>query len=120
MADNSTALTALLGLVAVAGYQNRDKIGAFVKGMTASSSGGVGGLINHLTNGGLGDVAKTWVGTGANAAVTGDQLQKAIGPDVLATLSKQTGLSADQLLARLTQTLPQVVDGLTPNGKLPA
>jgi uncharacterized protein YidB (DUF937 family) len=133
MANSMPSLTALLGLVAVAGYQNRDKIGEFVKGLSGGHApvaaapaqipggigGALGGLLDQFTKNGHGDVAGSWVGTGQNAAVNGGQLSQALGPDLVAMIAKQTGMSPDDLLARLAQTLPQVVDGLTPNGRIP-
>jgi uncharacterized protein YidB (DUF937 family) len=47
------------------------------------------------------------------------QLEQAIGTDVVATLSKQTGLSREEILARLSRELPQAVDKYTPDGRLP-
>jgi uncharacterized protein YidB (DUF937 family) len=136
MANGMPSLTALLGLVAVAGFQNRDKIGEFVKGLTGGSAaapaavptasipggiaGAIGGLLEQFNKNGAGDVAGSWVGTGENTAVNGTQLQQALGPDIVAMLAKQTGMTPEDLLGRLAQTLPQVVDRLTPNGKVPA
>lgn len=136
MANNMPSLTALLGLVAVAGFQNRDKIGDFVKGLTGGGAaaptaavpaaipggigGALGGLLDQFTQNGHGDVAGSWVGTGQNTAVNGGQLSQALGPDIVAMLAKQTGLSPEDLLGRLAQTLPQVVDHLTPHGKVPS
>lgn len=120
---------ALLGLVAVAGYQNRDKIGEFVKGLSGGTTaaqvpggvaGGLGGLVSHMNQGGLADIAKSWVGTGANAPISGDQVASMLPPSVVEMLTKQTGLTPDELMQRLAQTLPQVVDGLTPKGQLPS
>ncbi len=132
MANKMPSLTALLGLVAIAGYQNRDKISEFVKGLggsaapsTSSASipggigGALGGLLEQFQKNGHGDVAGSWVGTGQNTAINGGQLSQALGPDIVAMLAKQTGLTPEELLARLVKTLPQVVDGLTPNGKIP-
>ena len=68
---------------------------------------------------GQGETAESWVGTGPNKQVTPAQLEQAIGPEVLATLSKQTGLSRDELLARLSRALPAAVDKYTPHGRLP-
>ena len=135
MANSMPSLTALLGLVAVAGFQNRDKIGEFVKGLTGGHStvtaatpaaipggigGALGGLLDQFTKNGQGDVAGSWIGTGQNTAVNGGQLSQALGPDIVAMLAKKTGLSPEDLLGRLAQTLPQVVDGLTPHGKVPS
>jgi uncharacterized protein YidB (DUF937 family) len=132
MAIKMPSLTALLGLVAVAGYQNRDKIGEFVKSMTAGGgaagpaaqipgglAGALGGLVTQLQNNGLGDVANSWVGKGQNMAVNGGQLSQALGPEVIAAIAAKTGLSADIISGALAQVLPQVVDGLTPNGQIP-
>ena len=123
---------ALLGLVAVAGYQNRDKIGEFVKGLSGSAAipggaalpggvaGGLGGLVDQMNQGGLGDIVKSWVGTGTNAPISGSQVSQMLPPDVVAMLTKQTGLTPDELMQRLAKTLPQVVDSLTPHGQMPA
>ena len=118
----------MLGLVAVAGYQNRDKIGDFVKGLSGGTSaaqlpggvaGGLGGLVTQMNQGGLGDIAKSWVGTGANSPISGDQISKMLPPNIVDMLTKQTGLTPDEIMQRLQQVLPQVVDGLTPKGQMP-
>jgi uncharacterized protein YidB (DUF937 family) len=138
MARGMPSLAALLGLVAVAGYQNRDKIGDFIKGLSnqnapdaakqlpgagadrSTITGGLGELIDRFRNSGQGDTADSWVNTGPNAQVTDDQLEKALGPDTIDNLAKQTGLSREELLSRLSKVLPEAVDKLTPDGRLPA
>jgi len=141
-------MTALLGMLAIAGYQNRDKIAEMLGGLGkgtsgASSQGGLGGLLGQLTGGlggtsaggilsgglgelvdrfkqaGQGETADSWVNTGPNKPCTPQQLERAIGPDVLDTLSKQTGLARDELLSRLCRELPEAVDKYTPQGQLP-
>jgi uncharacterized protein YidB (DUF937 family) len=141
-------MTALLGLLAVAGYQHRDKIAEILGGIGQSKpggtgqggiggflgqlseslggasaggllSGGLGELVDRFKQSGHGETAESWVGTGANKPVTPPQLEQAIGPDMLETLSKQTGLSRDELLARLSRELPNAVDKYTPQGRLP-
>ena len=82
-------------------------------------SGGLGDLVDRFKQAGHGETADSWVRTGPNQPLRADQLQQAIGPDVLATLQQQTGLSQDELLARLTRELPNAVDQLTPHGRLP-
>jgi uncharacterized protein YidB (DUF937 family) len=124
MANSSTMLKALLGLAVVAGWQNRDKIGDFVKGMSNKTgdenpAGGLGGLVDSFKKAGLGAKADSWVGTGANEPVTEPEVEKGVGGDVLDQLAAQTGLSRADLLKRLTQVLPSMVDGMTPGGKLP-
>lgn len=154
------SMTALLGLLAVAGYQNRDKIAEMLRGQAGNlpgsapaseehppvgtqagmQGGGLGGLLGSLGGAGVGgllggglselvdrfkqsghgEIADSWVGTGANKEVAPQQLETAIGPDVLATLSQQTGLSREELIARLSRELPRAVDQYTPEGRLPS
>ena len=153
MSRGFPSMTALLGLLAIAGYQNRDKIAELLRGTgpgpsaapgaTAPQQGGLAGVLGQLSNslggagaggflsGGLGELmdrfkqngqgetADSWVGTGPNKPLTPPQLEQAIGTDVLATLSQQTGLSREELLARLSRELPNAVDRYTPQGRLP-
>ena len=148
MSRGLPSMTALLGLLALAGYQNRDKIAEMLGGggrdapgsagqtglggllgQLRSSlggagaggilSGGLGELVDRFKQNGHGDKADSWVGTGPNKPVTPAQLEQAVGPDVLGALSQQTGLSREELLARLTRELPDAVDKYTPQGRLP-
>jgi uncharacterized protein YidB (DUF937 family) len=103
------------------------------KGQTASASpqpttdtsdpggvaGGLGGLVNKLQQGGLGDVVNSWVGSGQNQPVSPGQLGSALGPSILKTVSQMTGISEDDLSKQLSQVLAGVVNGLTPSGRLP-
>jgi uncharacterized protein YidB (DUF937 family) len=75
--------------------------------------------VNKLQQGGLGDVVNSWVGSGQNQPVSPGQLGSALGPGVIKTLSQMTGVSEDELTKQLSQVLPGVVNGLTPNGRLP-
>ena len=125
MAKSNTMLKALLGLAVVAGWQNRDKIGDFVKGVTGQAgvpgdnpAGGLGDLVDSFRNGGLAEKAESWVGTGANKPVTEPEIEKSIDGDVLDGLAEQTGLSREELLKRLSQVLPEMVDKMTPSGRL--
>ena len=146
-------LTALLGLLAIAGYQNKDKIAELLRGAQrnpgavpsqgpqSGSAGGaipgnLGGMlggtsIGDMLSGGLrdlvdafkqkgqGEVADSWVSRGPNKQIAPHQLEQAIGPDVLETLSQQTGLSREELLSRLSKNLPDAVDKYTPEGRIP-
>ena len=94
-----------------------------LRGLHNSSGGGVlgglGGLLNKLQQGGLGNAANSWVGSGQNQPAPPDQLGSALGPNILKTLAQQSGLSEDELTKQLSQVLPGLVDKLTPNGRLP-
>lgn len=82
-------------------------------------SGGLGGLLQRFQQGGLGDVAASWISTGPNQPVSGEQLQGVFGNDTIAQIAQQLGLSQGDTLGQLSQMLPTVVDKLTPNGELP-
>jgi len=98
--------------------ENSDTIqSGILKG--APSLQGLGTLLERLTHGGLGGPVKSWVGSGQNQPVAPDQLHKALGPEVVDHLEQQTGMPRDQLLGELSKVLPQVVDKLTPHGRMP-
>jgi uncharacterized protein YidB (DUF937 family) len=80
---------------------------------------GLGGLIKQFQQKGLGDVVDSWVSTGKNKHVGSDQISVALGGDVVDELSRRTGLPRDQVVAELARMLPNVVDNLTPDGRLP-
>jgi uncharacterized protein YidB (DUF937 family) len=88
-------------------------------GAGAGGLGGLGGLLAQLQQGGLGDAAQSWVSTGENMPVSGDQLSAALGADRIDAIAQQVGMPAGDLSSQLAQYLPQVVDRMTPNGQLP-
>lgn len=98
-------------------------IGSLLGGHAGQGGGGtagLGALLQQLQQAGLGEQAQSWVSTGQNLPVSGDQLQAALGGDRIGALAEQTGLAPDALAGQLAQVLPQVVDRLTPGGQLPA
>ena len=149
MSRGYPSMTALLALLAVAGYQNRDKIAewlnaaqgkaigpppggspggglpANLSGMLAGTSlgdllsGGLRDLVNTFKQAGQGDAADSWVGRGPNKPIGRSELEQAIGPEVLETLSRHTGLSREQIVSRLSSNLPEAVDKYTPDGRIP-
>ena len=80
---------------------------------------GLNDLLKQFQQAGHGDVAKSWVDNGPNKSISSEDLAKALGADQIETLSSRTGLSQDDLLSSLGQYLPQVIDHLTPNGRVP-
>ena len=81
--------------------------------------GGLGGLLNKLQQGGLGNVTNSWVGSGQNQPVSPTQVGSALGPNIVKQISQMSGIPEDELTKQLSQVLPGVVDKLTPNGRLP-
>jgi uncharacterized protein YidB (DUF937 family) len=82
-------------------------------------SGGLGRLINDLTSSGQGRAAQSWIDRGPNQEIAPSDLKTALGTDALDTLVRQTGLSREELLEGLSKNLPDFIDQLTPNGRLP-
>ena len=81
--------------------------------------GGLGGLLSRLQQAGQGDVANSWVGPGENVPIPPTQLGSALGQQTVSDLARQAGVSEQELLAQLSKVLPNLVNNLTPNGRLP-
>jgi len=96
-------------------------LGGLLGGAAAGSvlSGGLANIIKELQDSGHGRVAQSWVGTGINKDIAPKDLASAFGSDTLNALSEHTGMSTNDLLAGLSQHLPELVDQLTPKGRLP-
>jgi uncharacterized protein YidB (DUF937 family) len=154
MSRGFPSMTALLGLLAVAGYQNREKIAEYLRGAQQAGGGGGGARLPHggqagglpgnlggilggssigdVLSGGIrdlvdafkqkghGDVADSWVARGPNKQISSSQLEQALGPEILESLTEKTGLSREELLSRLAKNLPEAVDKYTPEGRIPS
>jgi uncharacterized protein YidB (DUF937 family) len=96
-------------------------LGGLLAGGAAGSviSGGLSDLLKQFQQHGQGEVTNSWVSPGPNKQISPDDLAKALGADQINTLASQTGLSRDELLAGLSQHLPDVINYLTPEGRLP-
>lgn len=81
-------------------------------------NGGVQGLVANFEQNGLGALAGSWVGTGANQPVSAEQLHQTLGAEKVSALAQQTGMDPQALLAQLAEHLPDAVDKLTPNGTI--
>ena len=96
-------------------------LGGLLAGGAAGSviSGGLGDLLKQFQDSGHGDTANSWVSPGPNKQISPNDLASALGADQINTLASQTGMSRDDLLAGLSQHLPDVINQLTPHGRLP-
>ena len=83
--------------------------------------GGLTGLLKQLEGAGLGDIVKSWLGSGANLPISAAQVTQALGGagGLLGAVSQQTGLSADEAASQMARLLPGAVDALTPDGAVP-
>jgi uncharacterized protein YidB (DUF937 family) len=97
-------------------------LGGLLAGGAAGSvlSGGLGDLLKQFQQNGQGEAANSWVSNGPNKQISPDDLGRALGSDQLNALSAQTGLSRDELLAGLSRHLPDAINHLTPDGRVPS
>ncbi|MBY0381582.1 MAG: YidB family protein [Xanthobacteraceae bacterium] len=96
-------------------------LGGLLAGGAAGSvlSGGLNDLLKQFQEAGQGDTANSWVSPGSNKQIAPSDLESALGADQIHTLTSQTGLSRSELLEGLARQLPEVIDQLTPEGRVP-
>jgi uncharacterized protein YidB (DUF937 family) len=97
-------------------------LGGLLAGGAAGSviSGGLGDLLKQFQQNGHGETANSWVSQGPNKPISPGDLANALGADKINDLMSQSGLSRQELLNGLSQQLPEVVNHLTPDGRLPS
>ena len=83
-------------------------------------SGGLNKILSGLQQQGLGSQAQSWVGTGQNDAISGADIEQAIGQEEIASIAQQLGISESQAADAVAEVLPRVVDQVSPQGELPA
>jgi uncharacterized protein YidB (DUF937 family) len=84
-----------------------------------AAGGGLGGLLEHLQQAGLGEQADSWVSRGPNKPVSPDELTQVFGREGLGRIAQQAGVSEDEASRGLSELLPEVVDRMTPDGTVP-
>lgn len=90
-----------------------------VLNLVGGQQGGLSGLVQQFAAKGLGDVAQSWVSTRKNLPISPDQLQSVLGSDVVKGIASKLGMDSNALTSQLSNILPQAVDKLTPDGKIP-
>jgi uncharacterized protein YidB (DUF937 family) len=69
---------------------------------------------------GLEKVFASWVSQGKNLPISPDQVKGLLGEEHLQQLASEHNVSPEEMQTLLAQHLPDLVDHLTPDGKLPA
>ena len=137
---------ALMGVLAYRTMKGKGRLADMIgmnptagTGMGAGMGGGLGGLGGLLAGGGIGkalsdglehllgrfqangqgDKAQSWIETGANRPIAPGELEQALGTERVQWLMEQTGMSKQELMAGLSKELPEAVDKLTPEGRIP-
>jgi uncharacterized protein YidB (DUF937 family) len=94
------------------------EMASVVNGLIAKH-GGLSGMAEQFKQQGFGETIKSWIGTGPNLPISPEQLHAAIGSDTMTHLAAKFGLKPEELAAKLSTVLPQVVDKMTPQGVVP-
>lgn len=92
---------------------------AIMQWINDPKTGGIAGLMEAFQKGGLGEIARSWVSTGANLPVSADQIQSVLGSERIQALASKLGVSTEQASGQVAEFLPQIIDKLTPNGQVP-
>jgi uncharacterized protein YidB (DUF937 family) len=82
-----------------------------------SAVGGLPGLVAQFQNAGLGDAVASWLGQGPNKDISGNDIQKALGSDILGALAQQANMAPSEASGILARILPAAIDQLTPKGQ---
>lgn len=107
-------------LLQIAMQMLANKGGGGTGGGALDSMGGLSGIVNAFQRGGLGHLADSWVGTGDNLPVSGDQLSQILGSDKIGQIASQLGISQGDAAGGLAKILPDLINHVTPNGQMPA
>lgn len=83
-----------------------------------TQEGGLSGLKKQFEEKNLGAVVQSWIGSGANLPITIDQLKHVFGEDKVAALAQKAGMTPEELQQKLSTALPELVNKLTPDGKI--
>ncbi len=111
-------LDSVLGSLAKGGSTN-PLLDSVLSMVNDPAHGGLDGLVRSFQDRGLGGIVDSWVSTGKNLPISADQVAQGLGSDQLASLASKLGMSQGDVSSQLAQLLPDVVDKLTPNGKVP-
>lgn len=98
-------------------------LGSFLGGAGGTGStlsNGLGDLLRQFQSSGQGDKMQSWIGTGTNQSIGPSELENAVGSDKIDWLARETGMPRDELLSGLSRELPNLVDKLTPHGRIPS
>jgi uncharacterized protein YidB (DUF937 family) len=102
-----------------AGAGNNGLLESVIGMVTDPQTGGLNGLIEKISQGGLAEQVASWVGTGANLQVSADQIQAALGSPFVQEMAAKFGINTADVAGSLANILPQVIDKLTPDGQVP-
>jgi uncharacterized protein YidB (DUF937 family) len=111
-------LDSVLGSLTQGGSGNA-LLDSVVRMVNDPAHGGLEGLVRSFQDRGLGGIVDSWVSTGKNLPISADQIAQGLGSEEISSLASRLGMSQGDVSAKLARLLPDVVDRLTPNGRVP-
>jgi uncharacterized protein YidB (DUF937 family) len=99
--------------------KQKQLVSAALSKISDPATGGLLGLVNTLRQLGLDDVVSSWISTGENKPISSEQVQNALGEGQINQMAQNMGVSHQEVSTGLAGLLPQLIDKLTPDGKLP-
>lgn len=94
-------------------------VGGVMEMLANKETGGLGGLVQSFQEKGLGGVISSWIGTGENLPVSGEQIQQVLGSDMVQNLAAKAGIAPEEVSGKLAEFLPGIIDKMTPDGTIP-
>jgi len=101
------------------GTQTAPQVGGINMTQLAAGAAGAMALVNMFKSSGLGDQVQSWLSTGANQPVQGADIAKVFGQERIAQIAQTLGVDPQQASHQLAETLPDLIDKISPNGELP-
>ena len=116
------AYKAVKGKVGLAGMLGQDTSPGAAGGSLSGGAlgGGLKDLLDRFRQNGQEAKAQSWVAKGSNESIAPHELEQTLGEERIQWLMEQTGLPRDELLAGLSNELPNTIDELTPDGRIPS
>ncbi len=99
--------------------RNQNELMSVIMGLIGGQGGGIGNLVQQFTQKGMGDVVSSWISTGKNLPVSAQQIENVFGSDTINGLASKLKMNPADLSGKISDLMPQVVDKLTPDGKIP-
>lgn len=81
--------------------------------------GGLGSLLGGLRGHGMESKVDSWVQPGPNQSVSADELSHAFDPKEVDAAARQAGTDRGGLMQEVSRLLPDFIDKLTPQGRVP-
>lgn len=112
-------IAAVAGSLLSGSDKQKQLTSAVLSRISDPATGGLLGLVNTLRQLGLNDVVSSWISTGENKPISPEQVQTALGEGQINQMAQNMGVSHQEVSTGLAGLLPQLIDKLTPDGKLP-